>query len=269
MGIFNKKEEKGKKTKGDGLVTFETICEDVKAARKGHTAWWKGAGSGELSYLYRETSQKPKSFPDGLKVYAQVNIVKEDIESRNGMLAQSKITWDIKGASRGSYDKRRIHIQQSMLEWLQDEIELDSELLDAFDDYNTCGMTFLRPTYDKYKLSKINTLGMIRLNRLPPETQKMDPSGLKCDGLEGRFYVTDIRLTRSQFIDTYKDLIKGINVDLLFEAPEKQGHYDHGAFTRNKNNPGEDNISVIQYDYLRWVSKSLRYYLHLGYFYSV
>lgn len=240
-----------------GKVTFQVLNADVKDARAGHDEYFYGAGRGNMAYRYQETDQKPENFPDKVKYFAQMNIVKEDIEALNGMLSQSKFSWDVKGRARGSYDKRRVNVHTKVMEWAAKEARVRSATLEALRDFNTCGMAYLNHSFDKYKKTGIDTMGMVAVERRDPANMRLDPQGGKVNGLGGRYLIYDQQITRNQFMARYGNhrLPNGkfLDADKIFKSIKSRGHFDHNIINNSRKSSHDDKLSLIQYDYSRWV----------------
>jgi len=235
------------KKKENSGPTIERIKSHVELADKAHSQWWKTA---EQAYKYAETDQKPANFPDKLKVYAQINRVGEAHDVRMGLYSSAKPEFTVQGRGADAQDKGRTRIIQSALNWVQAETGLTEEVLRMLQDFDLPGLGCIRASFDPYRITRMRTLGMAKVERLLPANFRLDPGGVLHTGLDGRFSIYKKPLTLDEFQDEYAGHEKdGKELDLeeVFDYAMREGGMDA------QQNSGKDKkdrkITICEYEY--------------------
>jgi hypothetical protein len=227
--------------------TIERIKQHVKEADRSHATWWETA---EKAYQYNETNQKPEQFPDRLKLFAQINRIAESHDTRMGMYSSAKAEFTVQGRGGDNFDKDRVSIVQSVLNWVLGEAGIEEELLMGLSDFDLAGLASIRCTYDKYKITHMGTLGMARVERLHPRNFRMDPGGVLHTGLDGRYSIYKKELTLYEFQDEYAGYEqdgKEIDIEAIFERATTKDGMD--AEKNSGKGKHDRRLTICEYEY--------------------
>lgn len=254
--------DSNRKTIDGTQITAETIIEHTLEARKEHERWWsKDLGFAEKSFRYQETRQKPDNFPDGIKFYARLNIVKDNIKTIMGIISGAKFNWNVKGSAPGTFDKERVNLHKKTLKWVSDESELIETVLEALKDRAVCGLGHLRQRFDKYAITNANSFGKLIFERLRPDLVKLDPDASKNGGVDGRYKIYDPLIGRDEFEATWGSRFlpnnDKIDVDKIFHQTNHDSSLDFARRNAGFQRTAQQKITVVQYDYWRWVTHPL------------
>lgn len=239
--------------KKTGLVTLDGLKADVRAGRQGHEAWWKSTSK---AYDYYETEQKPKNFPSKIKVFAQINRIKESQDGRMGIALSSKPDVEVTGSGRDAVDKKRAKIIREVMRWqLRESGFYDAYEPTIFDD-NLVGVAWLRDWWDSRAITRLKTFGKLKVENLSPEHVKLDPDGRDKTTLDSQFLFYDRVFTRDQFeriMGNYERPDgKKIDVEAIFHSAKQEGHWD-AAFNSGVKDERRLKASLLHYEYTRVV----------------
>jgi len=238
-----------------GKIKIDKIGEDVAADRKAHKNWYTGKqGYAKSAYEYYETNQVPSNFPSKLKVYSQINRVKESQDTRMGILLSSDPEWIVTGRGKDFKDRERAKIVKATMNWVGEESKLFEILNRVLFDYTLPGMGHVRPKWNQYTITKMDTMGMVELDWLPISSVKADADGRLSDWSDCRRVFFEKFCSKKQFMDSFGFYLesKGIkfDIDKIFDAVNQKSHWDY-SLNRSIKNADERIASILDYQYWR------------------